>query len=83
MAESRTPEELSQQDATFLFINNLQENLAKSGFVNSIKSRESVTKQTITNEATETTIPVEATRSKKDSAATARITRLKPPTAGK
>ncbi|OAP65627.1 hypothetical protein AYL99_01599 [Fonsecaea erecta] len=38
MAHTRAPQDLSPQDSTFLFINTLQEQLAKSDFVNNINN---------------------------------------------
>ena len=84
MADLRNPKEFSHQDATFLFLNSLQEHLAKSDFANGIKARETPKiVKTGTNGKTETIIPLRKKDVDKDPQLAARITRLKPPRDGK
>ena len=84
MAELRTQKELSHQDATFLFLNSLQEHLAKSDFANGVKARDTPKIiKTGTNGTTETIIPLRRSKVEKEPQSAARITRLKPPREGK
>jgi len=84
MADLRNPKELSHQDATFLFLNSLQEHLAKSDYANGIKAKDAPKiVKTGTNGKTETIIPLRKKDADREPQLTARITRLKPPRDGK
>ncbi len=88
MSEARGTKELSHQDATFLFLNSLQEHLAQSGFAQSTtrnqpKASPKVVSQTTATTATTTPTSTAPKPQFHRPSANARITRLKPPREGK
>lgn len=93
MAQTGAQKEVSQQDATVLFLSCLQEHLAKSNFADGIKSAESSTSPTSSSSSSASTTSASSAQTpenrsmapplamgmKRQRQEGARITRLRPP----